>query len=236
MLTRINLLPPEYRKKERTPLRTLLPVLASVTVSVAACAFWAWLHFGQLAEARVEHQGLDDSLKQKKPRLAYLQSLRTEKAEYEDRAKTILDIAASRVPWTKKLDQFYSVVADDGGGENYLIWLENFEVKPPDSRTAARDKKSSEGEKVTFSGLSFAGVSDDTEPLARFNVFHEAIQHSAFFREDFLSISNPAGKSIAMDDDLAPTRAWTVDLALTMRGAKSGTTGAQAEVKTTKGK
>jgi Tfp pilus assembly protein PilN len=230
MMIRINLLPSENRKKEMTPLGTLLPVLVSLTLVTGAGAFWAWLHFGELAQRRSEYSALEETANQQKPQLAYLNSLRAEEADYKERAKTIQEIALSRVPWTRKLDELCQVVTDDHGGERYLVWLSSMEVKPPDNRAAAtsgsKSKKQLEGEQVSIEGLCFSGINDDADPLQRYNNFHEAIKQSDFYREDFVAIGNPVGKAVTMDDELKPSRAWTVDLPLTMRArqpaAKSG--------------
>ena len=46
----INLLPQEYRKKERTPLVMLLPIFAGVACVFSAFAFAAYVHFVWRAE------------------------------------------------------------------------------------------------------------------------------------------------------------------------------------------
>lgn len=219
MLTRINLLPHEHRKKEMTPLATLLPVLVSVTLGLSAGAFWSWLHFGDLARERSSHEALQETAAQQKPQLAYLAALHSEENEYMERARTIQEIARSRVPWTRKLDELCRVVTDDHGGERYLVWLNSMEVKAPDGRNAgpAAKGKTPEGEKVAIEGLCFSGFDDDADPLQRYANFHEAIKQSDFYRDEFLAIGNPVGKAILMDDDLKPSRAWTVNLPLTMK-------------------
>lgn len=227
MITRINLLPAEYRRKERTPLKTLLPVLACITVGVAAGAFWAWLHFGELSQVRVTHSGLEDQNNQQKPQLAYLASLKGEQAEYADRANTIKEIASSHVTWTRKLDEFWDVVNESHRGERFLIWLTEMEVKRPDARGVAQAgkgaKKPVEGERITLGGLSFSNVNNEGDPLQRLNQFRDAILGSEFFKTDFLEISNPAGKAVQMDDGLDPSKAWTLDLAMTMKARQAAT-------------
>lgn len=213
MQTRINLLPNEHRKKEMTPLAVLVPILVAVTLIVASGAFWAWLHFGELAQVRSHHEELANINDSKQDSLRYAANLRGETSDYKKRSETIEKIAVSRILWTKKLDELCNVVADDQGGERYLVWLENLEVKKPTNRGRKGAKK---GEEVTMKGLCFS----DKAPLQLFNNFHEALQQSAFYGRDFMSISNPAGKAVdaggSDEKPLKPSRGWTMDLAMVM--------------------
>lgn len=214
MQIRINLLPSEYRKKEMTPLATLLPALVAFTLVLGAGAFWAWNHFGALARIDAENQQLQQGWSTRKAPLKYLADLRSEESDYGARARTIADIAASRVPWTLKLDQMCDLVADDDGGERYLVWLSDFEVKKPQANN--RRAKTKVGESIAIEGLCFS----EEHPLNRFTQFHEALQQHAFF-SDFASINNPAGQAVPMDDELHPTRAWTIKLDLQMRAREA---------------
>jgi hypothetical protein len=119
------------------------------------------------------------------------------------------------------------------------VWLSSLEVKAPDQRGAALGGKGKrpEGEQVAIEGVCFSGPSDDGDPLQRYANFHEAIKQSDFFRDDFLTIGNPAGKSLSFDDELKPTRAWTVNLPLVMKNRQSDKkSGDVAEVGTKKSK
>src|SRR5205085_7433785 len=54
IMIRINLLPEEYRKKARTPIKLLLAVAGAVTVNGALLAWWGWAAFGVASEIESE--------------------------------------------------------------------------------------------------------------------------------------------------------------------------------------
>lgn len=211
MQTRINLLPQEYRKKTGTPWRVLLPAMGTLTMVLSCGAFWAWTHFGQLAQAQAELDDLNGVYDSKKPLMDYSVNLKSEVSDYQARATTIEGIAASRVLWTRKIDELTDVVNADDGGRRFMVWLKTMEVKP--SKKPTGRKATPVGESVKLEGLCFS----DEDALQRFNTFHEDLKDSDFYRSDFVHINNPAGQAVAMDDELKPSRAWTVKLGLTMK-------------------
>jgi hypothetical protein len=209
MMTRINLLPQDYRKKTATPLAVLLPTVASITLVLVLGFGWAWLHFAELAKVEGVRGDLEAMLQSKTPSLTYVAALKEEHADFENRKSTIKEIASSRVLWTKKLDELFDIATNDDGGSQYLIWLQSLEVKPP---TMARGKLAGMGETLTMKGHCFA----DKSPLQHYNVFHAAVKHSDFFK-DFATLDDPAGKAVEFDDKLNPSSAWAMDLTLTMK-------------------
>ena len=57
-MIRINLLPDEYRRRARTPIRLLAATLAAVTVTTSLFAYWTWLAFGVAAEVETRRSTL----------------------------------------------------------------------------------------------------------------------------------------------------------------------------------
>ena len=215
MLTKINLLPQEYRKREMTPLRVFLPIVTALALVVAAGFFWGWLHFAALARVTSDRDTLSGVYASKLPTLAYLDSLRKEDAVYKQRGDTIAEIAASRTLWCKKLDQLCDVIVDDDGGERYLVRLDQMTVKEPTRRSVrSRREGVSEGETVSLKGFCF----NDEDPLQHYNMFHEALKQSPFYMGDFIRMSKPEGQVERPDSDLRPEKAWTVGMELVMRG------------------
>ena len=219
MMTRINLLPVEWRKKQMTPLATLLPALAILTLIVGASFFWGWLHFAELAKLESERDELSTTKNTLQGQLRYVQSLKGEQQEYRKREETIQLIRASRVPWTRKLDELWDVVVDDDNGRRFLVQLDELSVKPPRNAAVARRgrKKNPVGDTVVFKGVCFS--SEDA--LKAYNIFHESVKQSEFFRADFLSINHPEGKAVDFDDGLVPSRGWEVDVELKMRARQA---------------
>lgn len=210
MLVAVNLLPPERRPKTSTPLAVFLPLLGAVVAVALGGVFWGWLRFSELARAEDELAEIEAALASKQPGLKYLAALKDEQADFETRTRTIKEIAASRVLWTKKLDEFFDVAVADEDGRRYLLWLDSLEVKPASQLPGKKDAK---GDQLVVKGRCLA----EGDALQRFNVFHADLKASPFFRPDFEEINDPAGSSEELKDDRKPSSAWTVDLAMSMR-------------------
>jgi hypothetical protein len=210
MMTKINLLPQDYRKKAATPMAVLLPTVGAITLVLVLGFGWAWLHFAELAKVEGVRGDLEATLQSKGPSLAYVASLRDEHADFENRKSTIKEIASSRVLWTKKLDELFDIATNDDGGSQYLIWLSSLEVKPPS--TGGRGKTAALGETLTMKGHCFA----EKSPLQHYNSFHAAVQRGEFFH-DFATIEAPQGKAVEFDDKMKPSSAWAMDLTLSMK-------------------
>ena len=52
----INLLPEEYRKKARTPIKLMLAISAVVAINSGLIAYWGWLAFGVAAEVETDRR------------------------------------------------------------------------------------------------------------------------------------------------------------------------------------
>jgi hypothetical protein len=213
MMTRINLLPQDYRKKTATPLAVLLPTVGSITLVLLLGFGWTWLHFAELAKVEGDRAELETQLQSKAPMLAYAAALKSEHAEFETRTSTIKEIASSRVLWTKKLDELFDIATNDDQGSQYLIWLNSLEVRPPQGVGGRVAGKAAPGETLTMKGHCFA----EKNPLQHYNLFHAAIKHSDFFR-DFAGLDDPSGKAVEFDDKLKPASAWAMELTLQMKG------------------
>ncbi len=210
MMIRINLLPQDYRRKESTPIAVLLPMLLCIVLTVGAGCGWGWLHFAELERVKSQANDLEQTLQSKTRQVTYAQALRSEQDDFETRKQTIQEIASSRVLWAKKLDQFLNVATSDDDGQQYLIWLQHLEVKQPAQANAKG--KAAVGETMSIKGRCFA----EKNPLQHYNNFHAAVRNSEFF-SDFVSLDDPAGKSLEFDDGLKQSSAWDVSLTMNMK-------------------
>ena len=127
-MIRINLLPEEYRRKQRTPVKLMLAVTGAVAVNASLLAWWCWAAFGVAAEIRTERSVLQTDLDGLKPQVAYHKSLETESRQYKAREDALAEITRSRISWTRKLDEFIDVVNRGDGGNRHLIWLDDLTV------------------------------------------------------------------------------------------------------------
>ena len=200
----INLLPPEYRQKSRTPIKLTLGVCAAVAVNCSLLAWWGWLAFGIRAEVESERAVLQDTMDSLSPQIAYHRSLERENTAYESRAKTLLEITQNRMSWTRKLDELIDVVNFGGDGEKYLVWLNDLSV---DQVTDVRG--------TSFGGLRAAGFSGNAN-FAHVANFLEDLEASPF-AADFYPPAPPEGSQSSVEKDLLPAEVWSFPLELDLR-------------------
>lgn len=166
-MIRINLLPEEYRRSNRTSPKVFAAVLVAVMVVCGTFGWFGYVYFGELGVlqvSRVEHQ---ERLIARKERVGYYDSLVTEKNDYEQRSKTIAQIAQSRVLWTEVLDQFIDVVNNDGDTERHMSWFNQLTVK---------DGNAKSGPQIQMPG---AVQGDDMGRLAD---FHDDLEQAPFYK------------------------------------------------------
>lgn len=199
-MIKVNLLPPEYRKVEGTPVARFVAILAGVFLTAAAMGFWVYIHFGQLAQVRDEHDRVESEVKALKLLAERSEALANEFKEYQKRRDTIEKIGASRVLWSRKLDEVADLIHNDGDTSRHMVWLRNLSA----SRQGA-------GMRLRFSGLSGG------EEWSRISDFHKDLQEDEDFFKDFVRIDAPAGKRKPLTDGRVPAYAvefdWSLDMA-----------------------
>ncbi|MDZ4771679.1 MAG: hypothetical protein SGI72_00955 [Planctomycetota bacterium] len=206
-MIRINLLPEEYRKQARTPVKLLLGLLLAVIVNAGLATFWAFQAFGLQAEIASENQGLQTELDGLTPQVTYYNSLDSESKQYKSRESTLAGITSSRISWTKKLDEFIDVVNRGGNGQRHLVWLDDLQV------AQTTDPKAKTAGSVKASGHS---GTDKFENVAN---FLEDLENSTFI-SDFQPPAAPEGTQTLVDETLVPSVAWSFPLALTLKSAE----------------
>jgi Tfp pilus assembly protein PilN len=195
----INLLPEEYRQKRRTPVKLLLAVTASVAINGSLIAWWAWTAFGVAAEVKSELAVLQDEKAGLDPQVAYHQDLEKESKLFEAREEMLKKITATRISWTRKLDELIDVVNVGGDGEKYLVWFDDATV---DQKENSRQK--------SYGGLKASGHSGSSS-LAHVANFLDDLERSPFC-EDFMKPSPPEGSQTTKDEGLLPSEVWNFPL------------------------
>jgi len=198
-MLKINLLPQEYREFERRTAGTYLMVAAGTVLSVSSLCIVAYLYFVILAGAETERNIVKEEFENLKPMAEYASDLEAEKAEFMQRKNIIRDIEATRIHWTRKLDQLCQVVSNRMNPERHCVWLKEMHARMNDSRQKGIDLKG------YLSG-------DQYEQLSNFN---EDLKNHDLFVDDFDSITNPTGTTV-IDDKMCPPEAieyaWTLNL------------------------
>jgi len=105
----INLLPPQYRTVERTPLPVFLGLIAALVVLAGAGGFYMKLYNDgrKLKEKRDQLTSIRDS---KAKEVEEIKRIEKEIAESQGRIDTVLGIAESKIYWAQKLDQFTKIL------------------------------------------------------------------------------------------------------------------------------
>ena len=198
----INLLPPEYRRRERTPARIFAATVGGIFLATSAVAYAAYARFGLLSRTRAERAVVEEELAGLKPSIAYHDALVAEHAESEKRLATIREIRTSRVHWTRRLDELSDVVNQASDADRYLVWFDEIAI---DQRTEGKS-----GGKLT--AKAFSG----SDNFANVAAFFQDVETHEFFK-DFEKQINPEGKRSEKDDKLIPPQVWEFPLEMSLK-------------------
>jgi hypothetical protein len=192
-MIKVNLLPPEYRKVDGTPIGRLVATIAAVTMVTAAGGYWAYSHFQLLAQVREDRIEQEVQLATVKAQAERSKALLAEFKEYERRRTTIEQIGASRILWSKKLDEFSDIIQNKGDVKRHLVWLNNIRTQ---------GSTSGGGPVLAFHGWS---AGDMSRKLSDFN---SDIKNAEEFFADCTRVSPPNGDRVAFNDGNVPDQAW----------------------------
>ncbi|MFT7617990.1 MAG: nitrate reductase NapE component [Planctomycetota bacterium] len=213
----INLLPQEMRKRERTPLILLLPLLGGLICVLSAGSLAAYVHFVWLAEVTNDRVSQEQELAQKGPRLTYETRLLAEESEFKKRVSTIEQIAAGRILMTQKIDELteLTVAGDDDDAEGYLVWVQEMKFTPPGAIRGrhAKGKTLKSGGQIKMNGFVLA----NEKPLQAYNRMHAALKNSNMFAVGYNDLSDPMGSLEVFQDDIEPRKGWTMDMVLELK-------------------
>ncbi len=203
-MIRINLLPEEYQRKARTPIKLMLAVSAVVTVNATLLAWLGWLALGVAASVESERLVLATEDEGLQPQVAYHKSLKTESARHSKREETLAKITAERISWTRKLDELIDVVNRGGDGDRHLTWFDSLSVQ-----------QGSAGPRGSAGSLTASGHSG-SDNFGQVANFLEDLEASAFI-EDFHPPAPPEGTESQTDTELMPPVVWAFPLSVEIK-------------------
>jgi hypothetical protein len=209
-MIKVNLLPAEYRKVERTPILRFVTILCGVILSASAIGAFLFVHFGMLIEQQLEREQREDEYHTKKKEADRSKALLREAQEYQKRRDTIEKIGKERVLWSRKLDELCDIIHNKGDTKRHLVWLNTVRTLGP--QKAGRGSKATD---LSPGGIYFKGYSGGSE-ISRLSDFHLDVKNSEFF-QDFKSIDNPEGDVVSFNDDRVPKSAWQFDFNLYLK-------------------
>lgn len=196
-MIQVNLLPPEYRPQAGTPVARFVAIVSGVVLFVGASCAYAYTHFVQLAKVREVEALREETCRSKEIQRDRSLEIQREIDEYEQRRRAIQTINRNRVLWSRKLDQFFDIVASREAP--YLAWLDELEV-PTQLATSRRPGAlggAPDGGQFRFAG--FLAMEKPNEGPAQNSAFYKTItgdpegtRRTSEFFADFLSITNPS--------------------------------------------
>lgn len=201
-MIKVNLLPPEYRKVDGTPVARLVTTIAGVIAVTAAAGYWGWFHMAVLAQAKEDREQQEVELSALKAQAERSKALLGEFKEYQRRRETIEKIGSSRILWSRKLDEFADLIHNKGDTKRHLVWLSSIRTqngRSPGSPVA-----------LVFHGWSGGDYN-------KLSVFNADIKKSEDFFPDFVSVDPPEGKETSFDDDALPSKAFDFTFGLDLK-------------------
>jgi Tfp pilus assembly protein PilN len=203
-MIRINLLPEEYRRKAKTPVRVLGAVCAGVGVNALIASWYGWLAFGVGAEVASESAVLQTELDGLAPQVSYFRSLDAEKRRFAGREETLAGITTTRVNWTAKIDQLITIVNNGGEGQRHFVWLDDLNIQQSsDPRAKSAGQMRAQGHSGSEHFAQVANFLDDIE--------------DPVFMKEFLPPAPPEGTQAQVDKELEPSVVWNFPLKLEIK-------------------
>lgn len=212
-MIRINLIPDEYRRKARTPIRLLAATMAVVAINASMFAYWGWLAFGVAAEVDTRHSVLEMEMAGLKPQVAYHDALKAETLVHASRETTLAQITQNRILWTKQVDELIDVVAAGRDGTRHFVWFDNLQVKleNPTGRSRSVDYGSLEA-KAHSGSAQMTQLSDFVDDLSDREV--SALSYS------FAPPTSPQFRRNPAEEDLIPSVTWSFGLKMPVLGTE----------------
>ena len=221
-MIRINLLPEEYRKSTRTPLKLMAAIASIVAINAGLAAWLGYVHFNVELQVEGEKNTVQSEMGGLKPQLDYFAALDSESRQYKSREQTLSSITKSRICWTKKLDELIDVCSRGGDGERHLVWFDDLQV------VQNLDPKAKVPGTVSAAGHS------GSDKFAQVANFLEDLEASSFI-SDFEPPAAPEGTQTLVDETLVPPVAWAFPMKLKMKPREDGSAPKPAATKGAKG-
>ena len=220
-MIQINLLPPECRPRTGTPVARFAAIVVGIVMVLSAGGAYAFTHFIELSKVRELKQSREEEVSSMEMQRDRSKRLQSEIDSYEQRRRAIQTINRSRTLWSRKLDQFFDIVAEADGDESSARWVANIEVPVKVvslKRRRGRRKKTKAAiePSATFKFSGYVAMSDDTDALALLSAFQkdltgdpERTERVTEFYADFVTVNNPniqmlRSRSSASKSDLVP--------------------------------
>lgn len=188
-MIQINLLPHEYRGRERLSIRVWGTLLAAVVVVCCSVGYFGHVYLNEYKRIEAERIGREAKLRELEPLARYDDALQAEAKDYKTRAQTIQGIANSRVLWTRLLDLFVDIVNNEGDTERHHVWFQNLAIGAGSANKGP-----------TWGLQAFS----QTKSWSKQANFLDDVKNNPEFFKDFASIVDPGGRVVKTKDKHPP--------------------------------
>lgn len=203
----INLLPAEYRRRTKTPIKFIAATACATALTGVLVAVWAWLAFGVAAHVNSSKQVRQMEMDGLSPQVAYNKSLQAEIEIFSGRETTLTAITKDRILWTEKLDQLVDIV-ESGSESDHFIWFDDLTVR---QEAAGRGSGS-------YGSFRASGHSGSAQFNQVANFMDDVVDSELTdFIVGFNSPKLPEGSKNAEEEDLIPSVNWSFPLSLSLR-------------------
>ena len=192
-MIRVNLLPEEYRKVEKTPLSLFLLIVVGVAAVCMALFFCAYLF---ISTGRLRRE-LDNKTQQKETlqeQAKYADRLESELATYRKRLDTIMSIRASRIYWSKKLCLLTKRTPEK-------VWFASIKMEQKDPYPA-----SAKPETIKDGGFLELQCYQKSYEFQIYADYRIALQRDRVFYSDFAGLRPPEFKRLDWDQAVEEDR------------------------------
>lgn len=201
-MIRINLLPEEYRRADRTSPKVFAAMIAAVVLSCSVFGWFGLIYFGELRALEKKHETVTNTLATESKRAAYYDQLVREEKEFSKRSDTIQTIASSRLLWTKILEELIDVV--NNNTDRHVAWFTSLDIK--------EGNPAKQGPSVNLPGMV------QGSKITAVANFFEDLEKTEFFK-DVRDVSPPSAVR-SISKDRYPQEAYSFHLKWTFKQAR----------------
>lgn len=188
-MIRINLLPSELRKGQRSVNPHVLGIGASAAAALFMAGLWAWVHWSSLPGAGAAVDAYKVTLDEKTKAAAEVEELEKVIAVIKDQRDSVLALIDRKVLWAKTLDDLADLVASGFNANNgFSVRISELSISPLAAAAAARGPAAArdKSEKVEFSlKLRFKLIGAQLNQSGNYiENFFTTVERSAWWREN----------------------------------------------------
>jgi len=139
-MIRINLLPPEFRKRQGGGLNgEVLGLVGGAVAALLMIGFWGWITFVRIPHAQEVLGDTKDELKTVRKKADEVRALEDKVAKAEGRLEKLRELVIGKMRWAHAINDFATLLASDQWSEpGYRVSCNNLSIQ--ESKKASRGR------------------------------------------------------------------------------------------------